>query len=110
MENVEVFGNRDVMVKYIRNNKRKKKGVLIAIKTNKNRVFIGWSLCNSVDVFNKHFGKELASNRAIKRFNDNLHYYRIPQSIETDLEKFTEKCKRIYKNYEFPAWIDEGCF
>lgn len=92
------------LIEYIRKNNRDKKGVLIAVKHDDNEVVIGWSLCSSLDVFDKYFGQQIAYERGCKRFYDECHFEDIPPSINYQLDEFVDRCKRYFKDCKFPAW------
>lgn len=60
----EVNKNRKVLVRYNRDKKNHKNGVIVAFKDDNNKVMVGVSKCNTTsgDVFNKYVGL----SRAIK--------------------------------------------
>lgn len=95
---------RSFLIEYVRKNNRDKKGVLIAIKHDDNKVVIGWSLCCSLDNFDKYFGQEIAYERGCKRFYDETHFEDIPPSITEKLDIFIDRCKKYFKECEFPKW------
>lgn len=100
IDNVEL----PYLVEYVRKNNREKKGVLLAVKHEDNKVVVGWSLCCSLDGFNKYFGQEIAYERGCKRFYDENHFEQIPPSIMEKLDNFIDRCKKYFKGCEFPNW------
>jgi len=110
--------------KYKRNSKGKilKKeqiGVMVAGPTNDNpkKITFGFSLCHpKYDRFDwikvngghqrkKHFGRELAIQRAIKWSKLNSAQF-IPYKIRNEAKLFIQRVKRYYKDKIVPSWID----
>lgn len=103
-EDIQVDICNVYLLEYVRKNNRDKKGVLIAVKHNDNKVVIGWSLCSSLDNFDKYFGQEIAYERGCKRFHDDCHFEDVPPSITEQLDNFIDRCKKYFKDCSFPAW------
>lgn len=95
------------LLEYVRKNKnnRNKKGVLLAVKQDGDKVVIGWSLCRPNDEFDKYFGQEVAYDRGMKRFDDPHHFEDIPPSIFPQVERFVDRCEKYFKDCELPLWI-----
>lgn len=93
------------MVKYIKNDKNQKNGVLVSyfnIATNK--VHIGYSVCCKKDKFNRETGIQIAFQRAVayeeKDRNPNL-----PRIIKQALPYFIVRCSKYYKGKKFSSWV-----
>lgn len=92
--------------------KGEKKGVLFCeVNPDRKSVSVGFSLCCNKDRFDhidgkrqKGFGLELAECRAVKW--EKRKYVKIPDSIYNNFEKFINRCKKYYKNKEFPKWTE----
>ncbi|MHA1816143.1 MAG: hypothetical protein ACTSX1_09075 [Candidatus Heimdallarchaeaceae archaeon] len=106
-----------------------KKGVLIAFKVPEKggKLCVGFSLCHPRDRFDYKkgirspgLGKEFATLKALKNA-DNVEYVicnssgdrqisksyvKIPKSIWPNLVKFIARCKKYYKDSEFPPWAE----
>jgi len=124
--------------------KGEKKGVLYCgvDPNDPNSVLVGFSLCNSLDEFdrimgtpNKGFGLKMANSRAEKwRFHDDYFIQKswpedvfyddevnlmaivnpnpqqvveIPPSVTPRLKIFIQRCRKYYKDKEFPTWIEK---
>ena len=109
--------------------KGQKKGVLIAFRLPEKdgRLCVGFSLCHPRDRFDYKkgvrapgLGKEFATLKALKHA-DNIeyiicndsrdrqlskNYVKIPKSIWPNLINFITRCKKYYKDTEFPAWAE----
>lgn len=78
-------------------------GFLVAIKhPTDNKVYIGYSLCHSAEVFNKHLGKEIAVRRAYTRAVEQSHneILSVPQSMLSAYSYFVKRCEKYFKNCE----------
>lgn len=96
------------LVQYVRKN-REKKGVLIAVNHSfdKNRIVIGYSLCNTKhDKFNRNAAIEIAYGRAL-RWDKSLKYsfLNVPHSIREDFVLFVLRAKKYFKDKSLPEWI-----
>jgi hypothetical protein len=95
------------MVQYIRNKKRQRVGVMVAVEDKiENRIMIGFSKCNMpLDCFDKYQGRNIAIGRAITW--DAVHRnYKIPHSIIEPLKGFIARCKLYYKDKDFSPWVE----
>jgi len=81
-----------MLIKYIRKGK-KKKGVVVAVPVNEDKVKFGWSMCHRRDKFDKDFGKKIAIERALCNRSITA-----PKSIKKDLEGFIARATRYYKD------------
>ena len=104
-----------------------KKGVMIAFvdPENESKVSIGYSLCHKRDRFDYRQGFRLEGlgvlyalqkadkHRETGNFIISFHpvhkqysksTLKIPQSISDDLKRFINRCKKYYKDKEFPEW------
>ena len=101
------------IIEYVRKSKnnRTKKGMLVAgVDPDTKKVCIGWSLCNSLDEFEKYHGFDIAEGRAaennrMKKFidgSDNLDLLEvIPFTILDAIPGFVDRMKKYYKENEF---------
>jgi hypothetical protein len=121
----------DLRIRYIRNGKGQKKGVLVAaVFPELKEICIGFSLCHKKDKWDfvkgehvKHFGLCIAVDRAVKWMNNELSYDEcctgdwigiqhketisvIPTTIKKPLIKFVKKLKEKHPDYVFPKWAD----
>lgn len=77
---------------YIRDNKRRKIGYLLAYKDRENKIRIGWSLYakNKETIpFDRYIAKSLAYSRA--EIDESY-----PPSISKDMDRFLRRCKRYF--------------
>lgn len=94
------------IISYIKKGNHKKIGVLIAYKKN-NKVYIGYSLCNNKDTWDKDFAKELAIRRAGSWGEKKLpKSFPVPASIKNDFNDFISRCNKYYKDEPLPKWLD----
>ena len=117
------YGDSKVLIQYIKNSKNKKIGTLVGF-FDKNKIKIGWSLCNlNFDIFDKKRGLEIAVARALvfdrhylKQFQkvnrledlDCPHFIdKIPFSVRKSFLKFYKRCEKYFKNVNFESWIEE---
>jgi len=77
-----------MLVKYIKNRKNQKIGVLVAKEKDK----VGWSLCHKKDIFDKEKALRIAIGRADVGSNKE-----IPNSVFIDYNEFVDRAKRYYK-------------
>lgn len=84
---------------YVRNRRREKVGVVVAIKRSDNTVGFGYSLCaaNKGDTFNPVTALEIALGRA-----ENFPHFKgdIPQSVENDWSVIYDRATRYFKGCE----------
>jgi hypothetical protein len=102
----------DYIFEYIRDNKRNKIGVLLAMyNTNENQVCFGWSLCKKIDEFDKYSGIVMAIHRTYynnNRYHNNIDRY-IPKSILKYIPNFLNRVKKYYKDKEQSKLIEKLC-
>lgn len=69
-------------------------GIIVAI----DKCFVGWSLCNPSDKFDKDLGKSIAINRAL-HYGDNLDpvLTGCPNRIKQDIKDMYERSKLYFK-------------
>lgn len=65
------YNPEPVLIKYLRNKKGNRIGVIAATKED-NKIFIGYSLCSPRDIFCKHMGLKIALERGRKKTNEIL--------------------------------------
>jgi hypothetical protein len=98
----EAVGKEILLAYYLTHPKKtgKRVGVLIAAKPEgSDKVLMGWSLCNMErDFFNKYIGIAKALDR-LQNGNPMLDddTYFIPNTIEDELEYFSERVERYFK-------------
>jgi hypothetical protein len=88
------------ILEYVRKRKGGKNyrvGLLLGRKVN-GKVYVGWSKCwVKKDEFDPDFGMLIASNRIhLSSIGDN-RYRPVHNSIQDQLTRFTERCKRYFK-------------
>jgi len=99
MLTLQNFDNR-VIVKYKRNSRGEPVGVVVAI----GRYALGWSLCNSWDVFNKKLGLSMALGRAITAGElgpvaaDEYYVRNLPQSLRELFSDVHDRAKYYFKD------------
>lgn len=84
---------------------------------NPDNVVIGYSMCHSkfdeydylpvndcTVIRTEGHGKNMAEKRAIKWAGENELV--VAFSVRKKLDKFIARCKKYYKDKQFPAWID----
>jgi len=89
----------NTIYQYVRNRRRQKVGVVVAIKRHDNTVGFGYSLCatNRGDAFNP----ETALNIALGRAENFPHFEgEIPQSVENDWDVIYSRAVRYFKGCE----------
>lgn len=96
-----------VIIEYIRNNDKTKKGMLVAgVDPATDKVSIGWSLCYKKDKFNKFTAFNYAEGRALsnvrmEKYMDNDVFDIIdvtPFTVLNSLPDFLGRIKNFYKN------------
>lgn len=80
--------HKGMLVKYVRNNKNSKIGVVVA--TGRDRV--GWSMCHRLDKFDKAKALKIAKGRAERGSNVSL-----PGVIFNDYNAMTDRSERFYQ-------------
>jgi len=87
----------NTIFQYVRNRRRQKVGVVVAVKRNDNRVGLGYSLCavNRGDTFNPELALNIALGRA-----ENFPYFEgdIPDSVENDWSEILHRSERYFKD------------
>ena len=126
---------KNVQIRYVwkgnaKNNTRRKKGILLALKQD-GKLLIGFSYCNGCEKFNTERGYDTALNRAIKYGeykNVGIITYQycrdelatwlredgvenvvwIPEGMVKDIKKFIEKCftQKSYEGLQKPEWAN----
>lgn len=85
-----------VLRKYIRDEKRRPIGLLIAY-VDGNTVRIGFSKCNTkYDTFDKKLANHIALNRAMK--GTRKTWDDIPFEVRNEIPNFADRCKRYFKD------------
>ena len=89
------------LVKYVKNKKGEKIGVLVAVAKNR----VGWAACNKLDKFNKELGLSIAMGRA---HNPNFNYDSdnkqmsgndvIPMFIFDEMDDMYERSVKYFKD------------
>lgn len=87
------------IIQYIRNNKGKPLGILVATKDDKG-FSIGYSLCNKRDRFDKERGLDIAFGRADTW---TLIPHDMPRVISENVPGFLERCKKYYRTHLSPG-------
>jgi hypothetical protein len=86
----------NTIYQYVRNRRRQKIGVVVAIKRNDDTVGFGYSLCatNRGDTFNSETALNIALGRA-----DNFPFFQgeIPQSVDKDWSDIYDRATRYFK-------------
>ena len=89
----------NTIYQYVRNRRRQKVGVVVAIKRHDNTVGFGFSLCatNRGDKFNAQTALNIALGRA-----ENFPHFEgeIPQSVENDWDVIYSRAVRYFKGCE----------
>jgi len=92
---------------YLRDDKRNKIGVMVAIEKD-NEISFGFSKCNVTrDKFDKNIGTQIAIGRADKYKDTSAAVVRqtIPDSVYPDVIEFIERTIERHPTCIFPAWI-----
>lgn len=90
----------ETMLKQYVKRGNKKEGVLVSYSFD-GYVGIGWSKAHSqLDPFDKEMGERIALGRALVMPS----VENVPHSFKKDFEKFVNRCRRYYKNQEFPQF------
>ena len=87
----------NIIFQYVRNRRRQKVGIVVAVKRNDNRVGFGYSLCavNRGDKFNP----ELALNIALGRAENFPNFQgMIPYSVHNDWAEILNRSERYFKD------------
>ena len=89
----------NTIFQYVRNRRRQKIGVVVAVKRSDNTIGFGYSLCatNRGDAFNAATALEIAAGRA-----ENFPYFKgeIPHSVENDWGVIYDRATRYFKGCE----------
>lgn len=91
-----------VIVRYNRDRKNRKNGVIIAYKDQNHGVMVGVSKCNTVagDVFNRYVGLSRAIGSAApigEYYNNTFRQVTVPNSMEDMVSHQLEKVKRYFR-------------
>ncbi len=81
-----------MLIRYVRNKRREKIGVLVALGRNN----VGWSRCNKTDRFNKDRGLHIAIMRA-QMYNTMELASRVCPSMQLDYIKMVNRANRYFK-------------
>lgn len=79
--------------------------MIVAWKIN-DQVFIGHSLCDKYDRYNKDVAYNIAVNRGMKHF-DSTDYI-IPHSIRKEFDETLVRARRYFKDSSYPTWMNDG--
>lgn len=82
----------NVLKQYIRNNKNKRVGLLLACKDEYGNAVIGWSKCNNHDKFDDVLAHTIAYGRLLVISNT-----KIPPSLLSDLFMLKSRCESYFK-------------
>lgn len=82
--------SKKVLIQYVRDNKRKPIGVVVATDLGK----VGWSLCHKDDKWDKN----IALSTAINRADDINTEGPIPHTVRHIVHHMVDRAKRYYKN------------
>ena len=89
----------NTIFQYVRNRRRQKVGVVVAVKRHDNTIGFGYSLC-AVNLGDK-FNPELALNIALGRAEAFPHFAdEIPSSVENDWSQILHRSERYFKDVE----------
>lgn len=87
-----------------------KKGIMVAESTDK-KIFIGFSMCDKEDTFNREFGLNEAAGKAQATFDATYEQMfnkdgLIPHSIRGNIFAFLKRVERVkaFEGKELPAW------
>lgn len=98
-ENKNILQPKRSILKYIRTNKGQPRGVLIAYRGEDDKVYIGYSLCNTKsDKFNKQIGIRKAVERAVSddSFNDEW-VDKLPHTVVKPLLDMADRAEAYFK-------------
>jgi hypothetical protein len=88
---------------FIRKKKTKEPVGILLAHTIDEKVFIGFSKCNTkYDKFKKDVGINIAVGKSVEL--KNKERVDIPYCIKDDLPKFINRCYKYYKDREMPKW------
>lgn len=111
----EKMNKKELLIEYIRDNKKNPIGVVVVSKESDTSHKIGWSLCYKKDHFNKRIGRNIAFIRVSKE-NSNLREQidvgfkesmdvTIPRVVERHIENvFINRCKKYFKVDSFDIY------
>ena len=92
---------KNELVKYVKNKKGDKLGVLVGFKKEDGKLGIGWSkyASNIEDAqFSKEKGLIIARGRAAShRVNSPEVFFKLPFVIQKELPNFVNRCERYFK-------------
>lgn len=92
------------LFQYVRDRKRNRVGVMVAIVKDDNHFKVGYSLCKvkseknpaDVDKFNRDTGMLMATHRAVD--NDRSPYIsEVPQSMKAEYIRFVNRASRYFR-------------
>lgn len=84
--------NSQMIRTYARNEAGNPVGMVVAVKDN-DRVSLGWSKCNKVDVFDKQFGTFVALQRALHSKGNVI----VPNKVRRKLTAMRERAAKYFK-------------
>lgn len=98
----ELNRNTKVLIRYNRDKKNRRNGVIVAYKDGNHGIMVGVSKCNTVagDVFNKYVGLSraiIASAPIEEYYNNTFRVQNVPNSMEDILYHQLEKVKRYFR-------------
>lgn len=88
-----------VLMRYVRDRRRRKVGVVVAIKGQADQPALGYSKCHSKkDLFNRDIGLALALHRAAASLELGIGYHpkEIPQSVRETFEKMRTSAEKYF--------------
>lgn len=85
--------DKKMIIKHVRKVNGAPVATLVAEKTKKNEITVGWSLCNRKDNFNKHIGIDIATAR-LNRKNDTSS---IPHLVRHNMGGFIGRAMKYFK-------------
>lgn len=95
MNDVDIPQN--TLISYSRDKKGNPRGVLVAVKGNRNGDFnIGYAQCRKEDKFSKNMGLKIAVGRAELGYNYNS-LDNLPHNLRKMLPSFIQRCERYFK-------------
>lgn len=89
----------NTIFQYVRNRRRQKVGVVVAVKRDDGLVGFGYSLCAKTK--GDEFNRETALNIALGRAENFPHFEgEVPQSVENDWSEIYDRATRYFKGCE----------
>ena len=95
---------------YMRNSRNEKIGVIVG-HVKEDQCYIGFSKCNIShdDKFDRELGEKIAFDRSLKLVDVGLQEVadRMPLSSIKDIQGFTDRCERYFKDTKMPTWVND---